>query len=124
MHVCKKSGHKPWHSSQSRLVQETRCVVVVEEGRGVEHATRQIPRVDASEAVGGSCVYSDPKNTGICSIVDLKVCNYFRGVVLRGRRTTVPVEGNTFLTGALRLLRRKVSAGSVPRSQSSKSSEI
>lgn len=83
--------HLPWHGSQRCLVQEARCIVAIEERRGIEHATRQILQIDAGEAVGGSCVSSDPKDTRVGSVADLEVCDYLDDVVLRSRRATVPI---------------------------------
>ena len=91
IHAYRHQDHLPWHGSQRCLVQEARCIVAIEERRGIEHATRQILQIDAGEAVGGSCVPSNPKDTRVGSVADLEVCDYLDDVVLRSRRATVPI---------------------------------
>lgn len=91
IHAYRHQDHLPWHGSQRCLVQEARCIVAIEERRGIEHATRQILQIDAGEAVGGSCVPSDAKDTWVGSVADLEVCDYLDDVVLRSRRATVPI---------------------------------
>ena len=104
IHASSKIQHLPRHSSQSRLVQEARCVVAIGKGLSVEHAARQVLQIDASEAVGGSCVSSYAKDAWVGGVADHKVCYHFYGIVLRRCWATVPVERDTFLAGAMRLL--------------------
>lgn len=101
-----KTQHIPWHSSQRRLVQETSSVVAIGESFGVENATGQILKIDASEAIGSACVASETKDTRVGGVADYEVGDYFGQVVLRGRRATVPVERDAFLTRAVRLSNR------------------
>jgi hypothetical protein len=63
--------HIPGHSCQSRLVQEARSIVTVEQGLRIEDASSEILQINAGEAVGGTCVASHAENTRICSIANL-----------------------------------------------------